>query len=70
MSEPRITQAYITRDRYQNEVRADLDDGSTTVLFAYYPDELSFTEDEFKGLTEKQGRHLFFVKDQEYLRTP
>ena len=36
-------------------------------LFDYYPDELSFTAQEFIGLTLAQGRHLKFTKDKAYL---
>ena len=38
-------------------------------LFDYYPDEISFTEDEFVGLTEEQARGLKFSKDVAYLKS-
>lgn len=37
-------------------------------LFEYYPDEISFTADEFVGLTEEQARGLKFSKDVAYLK--
>jgi hypothetical protein len=37
-------------------------------LFQYYPDELSFSADEFIGLTEDQAHQLFRDKDIAYLR--
>jgi len=36
-------------------------------LFSYYPDEISFTANEFIGLTEDEGRNLKFRKDKAYL---
>jgi hypothetical protein len=46
-----------------------LEDGTTKELFEYYPDEISFTESEFIGLTEDEARHLKFVKDKHYLQS-
>lgn len=43
--------------------------GVETTLFEYYPDEISFTENEFIGLTVEQGRRLKFDKDRAYLRS-
>jgi hypothetical protein len=43
--------------------------GAETTLFEYYPDEISFTESEFIGLTLEQGRRLKFEKDRNYLRS-
>lgn len=39
------------------------------VLFSYYPDEISFTANEFVGLTVAQARGLKFQKDRAYLRS-
>lgn len=50
-------------------VVADLEDGTTVKLFDFYPDEISFTEREFIGLTVTEGRHLKFKKDKEYLQS-
>ena len=36
-------------------------------LFDYYPDEISFTPDEFVGLTVAEARRLKFKKDRDYL---
>jgi hypothetical protein len=49
-------------------VFADLDDGERVFLFGYYTDELSFTEEEFIGLTEREARRLHFDRDLAYLR--
>ena len=46
-----------------------LEDGTTKELFEYYPDEISFTESEFIGLTEEEAIHLKFVKDKHYLQS-
>jgi hypothetical protein len=52
-------------------VMVKYEDDPTTehVLFEYYPDEISFSADEFIGLTDEQARRLKFTKDREYLRT-
>lgn len=48
-----------------------LTEGSTeeVVLFDFYPDELSFSPDEFVGLTVEEGIRLKFDKDVKYLRS-
>lgn len=38
-------------------------------LFWYYPDEISFTADEFIGLTVTEAQALKFRKDVAYLRS-
>lgn len=50
-------------------VSAEFDDGSVKELFSFYPDEISFTAEEFVGLTEANARHLKFTKDKAYLRS-
>jgi hypothetical protein len=44
------------------------EDDSTKTLFSFYPDEVSFHESEFVGLTEQEARGLFHNKDTAYLR--
>jgi len=51
------------------KVTATFEDGSEKELFSFYPDEISFTEKEFKGLTESQARDLKFRKDRDYLKS-
>lgn len=51
------------------KVMITLEDGTTKELFEYYPDEISFTESEFIGLTEDEARHLKFKKDKQYLQS-
>ena len=50
------------------EVVATFEDGSSKSLFAFYPDEVSFRESEFIGLTEEDAHSLFQQKDRAYLR--
>ncbi|MEO8613767.1 MAG: hypothetical protein ABI600_01390 [Luteolibacter sp.] len=50
------------------EVVATFEDGSTKTLFAFYPDEVLFTQSEFIGLTEEDAHSLFQQKDTAYLR--
>lgn len=45
------------------------DDGDVKELFSFYPDELSFTESEFIGLTEREAHALRHQKDIDYLRS-
>jgi len=51
------------------QVQVQFDDGSEKILFEFYPDELSFTEDEFIGLTEDQAHELRMKKDLEFLQS-
>jgi hypothetical protein len=51
------------------EVYVTLEGGEEVRLFDYYPDEISFTAEEFVGLTLDECRHLKFVKDRNYLTT-
>jgi len=51
------------------KVVATFENGSEKELFSYYPDELSFTPDEFVGLTENEARQLKTSKDKEYLQS-
>lgn len=51
------------------KVYVTLDNNTEECIFDYYPDEISFTPDEFIGLTIKECRHLKFVKDKNYLKS-
>lgn len=51
------------------EVVATFDDGSSKSLFAFCPDEVSFRESEFVGLTEEEAHSLFQQKDTGDLRS-
>jgi len=43
------------------QVLATLEDGKRVELFSYYPQERSFTPDDFVGLTVDEGRRLKFA---------
>jgi hypothetical protein len=51
------------------EVWVTLDTGTEAFLFRYYPNELTFTPEEFVGLTLTEAHRLKFTKDQEFLRS-
>lgn len=51
------------------EVHVMLEDGNEQYLFQYFPDEISFTEKEFIGLTILEARGLKFKKDKIYLQS-
>lgn len=51
------------------EIWITLEDGTEKMLFTYYPDEISFTESDFIGLTEDEARTLKFGRDRSYLQT-
>lgn len=51
------------------KVRVEFEDGSQKELFHFYPDELSFSEGEFVGLTELEAHALHHRKDVAYLRS-
>ena len=49
------------------QVFVTMENGIEEFLFDYYPDEISFTPNEFVGLTLNECRHLKFKKDKKYL---
>jgi hypothetical protein len=49
------------------QVNVVFDNGEEKMIFDFYPDEISFTENEFIGLTEESARKLKGIKDREYL---
>lgn len=49
------------------EVHVKYDDGTLERLFDFYPDEISFTEQEFIGLTRTEAINLKYKKDLRYL---
>ena len=51
------------------QVHVTLEDGVEQFLFEYYPDEISFTEKEFVGLTIEKAIHLKFQKDKKFLQS-
>lgn len=51
------------------EVHAKFDNGTEKIVATYFADELSFTPDEFIGLTSRQASDLHTRKDQSYLRS-
>jgi len=69
----KITNCIITKqpERFEDpmpRVIVTFEDGSLKTLFEYYPDEISFTESEFIGLTESEARYLKYTKDKDFLR--
>ncbi len=51
------------------KVAVTYNDGTEETLFSFYPDELSFSEREFIGLTRDQAFSLRHRKDVSYLRS-
>lgn len=49
------------------QVFVTLENGVEEFLFDYYPDEISFTPNEFVGLTTDECRTLKFKKDKQFL---
>jgi hypothetical protein len=50
-------------------VTVTLEDDTIKTLFSYYPDEISFTESEFVGLTTKEANQLKQSKDTKFLQS-
>jgi len=76
MKEPIIVKADIfnrhhekNMDGIKAEVHATFDDGTTKRVLSFYDDELSFTAEEFIGLTEEEVHNLFHKKDVAYLQS-
>ena len=51
------------------EVKVQFNNGDEKALFEFYPDEISFNESEFMGLTEESARRLKFEKDKRYIQS-
>ena len=50
-------------------VKVRFNNGDEKTLFEFYPDEISFKESEFVGLTEDSARRLKFEKDKRYIQS-
>jgi hypothetical protein len=50
-------------------VTVTLEDDSVQKLFSYYPDEISFNESEFVGITVSEAKQLKQTKDTNYLQS-
>jgi hypothetical protein len=51
------------------EVKVQFNNGEEKTLFEFYPDEISFKESEFIGLTEEFAWRLKFEKDKRYIQS-
>jgi len=51
------------------KVKVQFSDGEEYELFEFYPDEISFEESEFIGLTLDSAKRLKFEKDLKYLKS-
>lgn len=51
------------------EVTVTLSNGEEKTLFDFYPDEISFNESEFIGLTEEMAHRLRTEKDVKFLQS-
>jgi hypothetical protein len=74
MNEPTITHATITpmpKNMFDEmpKVIATFSNGEVKTIFSFYPDEISFRENEFIGLTERQAVNLKYKKDLKYLQS-
>jgi hypothetical protein len=45
------------------------EDNKDQFLFEYYPDEITFNENEFVGLTIDEAIHMKFCKDKLFLQS-
>lgn len=50
-------------------VQVTLSDGNTLSLFEFFPDEISFVESEFIGLTVSEAESLLTKKDVKFLQS-
>lgn len=65
---PRIVRTWTSLDE-PIRVTAELDDASQVELFAFYTDELHFSEDELVGLAVDEARGLHHRRDVGYLQS-
>lgn len=66
-----IKECIIKKDEYENFVFVKTNETGDegTLLFTYYPDEISFTTDELIGLTIDEAFELKKQKDLRYLQS-
>lgn len=50
-------------------VKVTLSNGESLKLFEFYPDEISFVESEFIGLTVEEAENLLTQKDMKYIQS-
>ncbi len=53
----------------RTKVVATMEDGREEIAFSYYPDELSFTPEQFVGKTLDEARQMHHRADVAYLRS-
>ena len=51
------------------KVKVTFNNGEEKVLYEFYPDEISFSETEFIGLTEESAHRLRFEKDKKFIQS-
>jgi hypothetical protein len=51
------------------KVRVKFNSGEEKILFEFYPDEITFSESEFTGLTEESAQRLKFERDMKYIQS-
>jgi hypothetical protein len=51
------------------KVRVRFSTGEEKELFEFYPDEISFTESEFIGITEEAALRLKYEKDMMFIQS-
>jgi hypothetical protein len=51
------------------QVWVTYEDNKEQMLFEFYPDEISFSPNEFIGLTRSEAIHLKFKKDKAFLQS-
>lgn len=51
------------------KVKVRLNTGEEKALFEFYPDEISFSESEFIGLTEENALRLKYERDKIYIQS-
>ena len=65
----KIRDCEIRRGEFKNEVYVTYHNDKTEKIFSYYPDELTFSSDEFLGLTKEQALELYYNRDKQYLQS-
>ena len=70
MTEKRIKAVMIIhKDMNATEVTATFEDGTEDVVLRYYPDEVSYTTNEFIGKTSQEVADMHHRKDVAYLQS-
>ena len=65
----KVVEARIKEGKFQNTVICTYDNGEVIPEFRYFPDEITFSSEEFLHMTQDEVHELFYRRDRAYLQS-